>query len=140
MKISRILIGAEYLIHILIAVILLFATAGIFLLSIRELQEFSLLTILTLISNALLMLIVKEILWTVLRFLKRQDFNISSFLFIGIISSIRQMLFVEAQKSIAEVDVVTYFIELGLNAAVILILMVSYFLWKKAENYSRPYN
>lgn len=128
--ITRLLMSAEYIIHILAAILLVIAAIGISFQSLSEIK-FSMVSMLTLISNSLLILIIKEVLWTIIRFIKTQDFSVSSFLHLGVVSSIRQMLFIEAQKSTEKMEPLIYFGELGVNAVVILILMASFYLWQK---------
>lgn len=129
--ITRLLMVAEHIIHILAALLLIIAAVGISFQSLIEIKKFSMVTVLTLISNSLLILIIREVLWTIIRFLKTQDVSIIPFVHLGVVSSIRQMLYVEAQKSTEKVDPFIYFGELGVNAIVILILMASFYLWQK---------
>jgi len=127
------LIFIEYVIHLMVAAMLLLATGGIFVQSLQDWGNFTYPSILNLINNALLMLIIKEVLWTVIKFLKKQAFSISPFLFIGVISGIRQILFIEAQKSITKVHTIELTAELAVNALVILILITAYYVLKKAD-------
>ncbi len=132
----RFLINAEYLIHVLVTLLLLAATFGIFLNVFRDIRSLDEAAILKLINYALLMLIVKEVLWTVVKFVKKQTFGVSSFLFIGVISGIRQMLFLEVQKSVGKGGHEWVFtVELGVNALVIFILIAAYYLLKKADHF-----
>jgi uncharacterized membrane protein (DUF373 family) len=87
------------------------------------------------INDVLLVLIIMEVLWTVLRYLKRQKFSLNPFLSIGIISSIRRVLVIGAQMSIGEMHdfdkVKVLFIELGINTGIILVLIVAYYIYNK---------
>jgi uncharacterized membrane protein (DUF373 family) len=133
--VRRGLLICEDIIHLIVAAFLLFATAGTLIYSFYCFKGFTAHSILTLISNALLILIIKEVLWTVIKFFKREPFSISSFLFIGVISSIRQILFLEVQKSFEgnHSDLTKHALELGINSGVILILTISYFIVVKAD-------
>ncbi len=64
---------------------------------------------------------------------EKQSFGISSFLFIGIISGIREMLFIEVQKSVEKSHSFNLTLELALNAGVIFILVAAYYLLSKAS-------
>lgn len=132
--ISRFLISVEFLIGILVAIMLLAATAVITVQVARSLTSFSSATVLNLISNALLLLIIKEIIWTVIKFFKKEDFSMTPLLYIGIISAIREMLFAEIQKSVEKAHAMELTWEILLNALVILILVVAYYIQKKSEN------
>lgn len=128
------LIKCEDFIHLLVALLLLFATAGVFIHSLTQFGGFNSHSILSLISNALLILIIKEVLWTVIKFLRRESFSISSFLFIGVISGIRQILFLEVQKSFeGNINLLQHSYELLVNAGVILLLTIAYLLVAKAD-------
>lgn len=131
--IVRILLYAEYVIHVMVAIMLLMATAMIFVEAFWSISGFGTAQALNLISSALLMLIVKEVLWTVIKFFKKQSFGIGSFLFIGIISGIREMLFIEVQKSVEKNHSFYLTLELGINALVIFILVAAYYILNKAN-------
>ncbi|MFZ5639815.1 MAG: phosphate-starvation-inducible PsiE family protein [Bacillota bacterium] len=128
------MISVEFLIGILVAIMLLAATAVITVQVARSLTSFSSATVLNLISNALLLLIIKEIIWTVIKFFKKEDFSMTPLLYIGIISAIREMLFAEIQKSVEKAHAMELTWEILLNALVILILVVAYYIQKKSEN------
>lgn len=130
----RLLLYSEYVIHSMVALMLLMATVMIFTSAFWEIHGFGSENAMHLISSALLMLIVKEVLWTVIKFFKKQSFGISSFLFIGIISGIREMLFIEVQKSVEKGHSFYLSVELGINALVIFILVAAYYLLSKSGN------
>lgn len=127
------LLYSEYIIHAMVAVMLLIATFMIFVQAFWNVPYLTTTRALNLISNALLMMIVKEVLWTVIKFFKKQPFGISSFLYIGIISGIREMLFIEVQKSVEKSHSFNLTLELGINAMVIFILVAAYYLLKKSD-------
>ena len=131
--IVRMLLYAEYVIHLMVAVMLLMATGMIFVQAFWSISGFGTAEALNLISSALLMLIVKEVLWTVIKFFKKQSFGIGSFLFIGVISGIREMLFIEVQKSIEKSHSFYLTLELGINALVIFILVAAYYILNKSN-------
>ncbi len=85
------------------------------------------------INDGLLALIIMEILWTIVRYLGKQEFSLNPFLFIGIIAGIRRLLSIEAELSLGHTpDVLTSTIELGVVALIILILVFAYYLANKA--------
>lgn len=130
---ALLLIRAEHVIHLMVSLMLIIAGSSVFYYSFKIFNEISNITIFMLINNALLLLIIKEVLWTVIKFFRGQDFSLNSFLFIGVISSIRSMLLIEVQKSIEKTQHLELALELGINAITIFILMLSYYLFNKAK-------
>jgi len=90
-------------------------------------------SLLTLLSNALLLLVIKEIIWTVLRFIKQEKFSLSPFIYIGVISSIREIMFLSIQKTIQKTEGITISLEILVNAFVVLLLVLAYYFFKKAR-------
>lgn len=90
-------------------------------------------SILTLVSNALLLLVIKEVMWTVLRFLRKEQFSLSPFIYVGVISGIREILFLSIQKSIEKANGLNITLEILLNAFVVFLLVVAYYIFKKAR-------
>ena len=86
-----------------------------------------------LVNDVLLSLIILELLWTVIRFLKKQKFILAPFLAIGIIAAVRRILLIEAQTSAMAHTPVEKLYEIGLSAVVIIILMAAYYLSVKAS-------
>lgn len=132
--ISRFLIWVEFFIGFMVALMLLAATLVIIAEVVRGLTSLTSATVLNLISNALLLLIIKEIIWTVIKFFKKEDFSMTPLLYIGIISAIREMLFAEIQKSVEKTHAMELTWEILINAVVIFILVVAYYIQKKSEN------
>jgi uncharacterized membrane protein (DUF373 family) len=81
----------------------------------------------------LLALIILELLWTVVRFLKKQKFLLGPFLAIGIIAGVRRILLIEAQTSLMEQTPIERLYEIGLITIVILILIIAYYISIKAQ-------
>jgi uncharacterized membrane protein (DUF373 family) len=90
-------------------------------------------SIIELVNDVLLSLIILELLWTVIRFLKKQRFSLGPFLAIGIIAAIRRILLIEAKTSLMEHTPVEKLYEIGLGALVIIMLMAAYYLSVKAQ-------
>lgn len=89
--------------------------------------------IIHLVNDALLSLIILELLWTVIRFLKKQKFILGPFLAIGVIAAVRRILLIEAQTSAMEHVPVEKLYEIGLSALVVIVLMVAYWISVKAQ-------
>lgn len=134
--VKNILVITEDVINVFVAVIL--ALIAI-LLAIKIFAidfEPSAAGIITLINDALLILIIKELLWTVIRFLGRHRFNIESYLFVGIIAAIRKILSLEANSTFNSTHFESAQLwEIGMMAGVILTLSLAYLLIRKAEQY-----
>ena len=135
MAVRRWLLIMDDIIHIIVAIALLGAAIMMILYTVLNLRSLELQSILMVINDVLLVLIIMEVLWTVLRYLKRQKFSLNPFLAIGIISSIRRILVIGAQMSIGEMHdlekVKVLFMELGINSGIILILIVAYYIYNK---------
>ncbi len=81
-----------------IAIVLLYHSALIFreMLAPESYQD----AVLRAIHDILLVMIVLELLWTVLAYLREHTVPLEPFLFVGIISSVRKLLLIGAQMSI----------------------------------------
>lgn len=129
----RVLIKIDMFFHIVAALLLLIACSYIFYYATRNIMKPSLDSMIHLVNDVLLALIILELLWTVIRFLKKQRFVLGPFLAIGVIAAVRRILLIEAQASFLEYVPVEKLYEIGLSAIVIIILMVAYYLSVKAE-------
>jgi len=129
----RWLVKIDMAFHVVAAVLLLFACGFIFYSAVLNVAHPTRESILHLVNDVLLALIILELLWTVLRFLKKQKFILGPFLAIGIIAAVRRILLIEAQTSFMEDVHVEKLYEIGLSAVVIIILMAAYYLSVKAE-------
>lgn len=128
------LIKIDVAFHILAAVLLLIAGGFIFYYALDSVFHPSRSSMIHLVNDVLLVLIILELLWTVIRFLKRQKFTLAPFLAIGVIAVVRRILLIEAQTSTMEHVPVEKLYEMGLSAVVIIILMLAYYLSVKAQN------
>ena len=88
------------------------------------------------IDDVLFVVIVLELLRTVVAHLETEDFQLRSFLIIGIISAVRHILGVGARLTLEAGITDTQFnraqIDLGVSAAVVLALAVSFILISRA--------
>ncbi|MEW5746681.1 MAG: phosphate-starvation-inducible PsiE family protein [Nitrospirota bacterium] len=127
------LVKADMVFHIIAAVLLLSACTMILFYATINILTPSRNAMIHLVNDVLLALIILELLWTVIRFLKKQKFILGPFLAIGIIAAVRRILLIEAQTSFMEHVPVEKLYELGLSALIIIILMVAYYLSVKAQ-------
>jgi len=131
-KTANLLIWTEIILHLIVFVMLVAAAILIIVDSIKNMENPNF-TLLTLLSNALLLLVIKEIIWTVLRFIRQEKFSLSPFLYIGVISSIREIMFLSVQKTIEKTEGLTISFEILVNAVVVFLLVLAYYLFKKAR-------
>jgi uncharacterized membrane protein (DUF373 family) len=128
-----ILVKIDIIFHVLAALLLLIACGFILFYAFLNILEPSRTSMIALVNDVLLALIILELLWTVIRFLKKQKFSLGPFLAIGIIAAIRRILLIEAQTSLMEHTPVEKLYEIGLGAGVIIVLMISYYLEAKTQ-------
>lgn len=127
------LIKIDMIFHIIAALLLLFACGVVLYYAFLNILHPSRDSMIHLVNDVLLALIILELLWTVIRFLKKQKFMLGPFLAIGIIVAVRKILIIEAQTFQMERMPVERLYELGLMGVLIIILMVSYYLSVKAQ-------
>lgn len=130
----KFLIQVDIVFHILAALLLLVACGFILFYALLNVLEPSRSSMIAMINDVLLALIILELLWTVIRFLKKQKFSLGPFLAIGIIAAVRRILLIEAQTSLMKHIPAEKLYEIGLSAIVIIVLMVAYYLSVKAQN------
>jgi uncharacterized membrane protein (DUF373 family) len=129
----KLLLYFDILFHVIAALLLLVACGFILYYAFLHILDPSRDAVIALVNDVLLALIILELLWTVIRFLKKQQFSLGPFLAIGIIAAIRRILLIEAQSSLMEHTPVEKLYEIGLSAGVIIVLMVAYYLSVKAQ-------
>lgn len=132
LKFRRLLLRLDDYIHLLVALFLMVGAIVVMLHSAISLTNLSIESVLGLINDMLFVVIILELLWIMLSYLGRRRFPIASFIIIGIISSIRRILLIEAQSSF-HIGSGTQFlsrqtIDLLLYVLVVLILVFSYYL------------
>lgn len=132
-KFRKILVKLDIILNIAAAALLLVACSFMLWYAFVNIFSPSRDSIIRLVNDVLLSLIILELLWTVIRFLKRQKFVLAPFLAIGIIAAVRRILLVEAQTSVMEHAPTDKLYEMGLSACMVLVLMIAYFLSVKAE-------
>jgi len=128
------LIAADDIMHFTVASVLILCAAIILVRTLPNLLHADTTGILHVLNDVLLTLIVMELVWPIVRFLKRKPFSLNPFLYIGIISSTRRILMLEAEHSmLAKLNEAAgswqnlwpMLAELGANVAIILILAVA---------------
>lgn len=129
----RALVSIDIIFHVVAALLLLIACGFIMYYAFLNIFTPSRDSMIHLVNDVLLALIILELLWTVIRFLKKQKFILAPFLAIGIIAAIRRILLIEAQTSFMEHVPPEKLYEIGLSAGVIITLMCAYYLSVKAE-------
>jgi uncharacterized membrane protein (DUF373 family) len=133
----KFLLNIDIVFHVIAAVLLLVACGFILYYAFLNILEPSRDAIIALVNDVLLALIILELLWTVIRFLKKQKFFLGPFLAIGIIAAIRRILLIEAQTSLMKHIPVEKLYEIGLSVLVIMILMISYYLAVKSQKFEQ---
>jgi uncharacterized membrane protein (DUF373 family) len=129
----KFLLSVDIIFHIFAAILLLIACGYILFSTSMNILEPSRSSVIAMVNDVLLALIILELLWTVLRFLKKQKFSLTPFLAIGIIAAIRRILLIEAQTSLMTHIPHEKLYEIGLSAVVVIILMIAYYLAVKAQ-------
>ncbi len=132
-KLRKGLIYVDIAFHVAAAALLLVACSIILYYASLNIMHPSRDSMIHLVNDVLLALIILELLWTVIRFLKKQKFILGPFLAIGMIAAVRRILLIEAQTSFMEHVPVEKLYEIGLSAVVIIILMAAYYLSVKAQ-------
>lgn len=133
----KFLLTVDIIFHVIAAILLLVACGYILFYAALNVLEPSRSSIIALVNDVLLALIILELLWTVIRFLKKQKFSLGPFLAIGIIAAIRRILLIEAQTSLMTHIPHEKLYEIGLSAFVVIILMVAYYLAVKAQKHEQ---
>jgi uncharacterized membrane protein (DUF373 family) len=90
------------------------------------------------ISDVLFVIIVLEIFTTILSHFREKGFQLKPFLIIGIISAVRHVLTVGARLSVKGAVVSEQnriLVELGVNAAVVVALVVALVLIRRSDTY-----
>lgn len=134
-KIRQLLVKVDVIFHIVAALILLLICGIVLYKAILNSFSFEIIKLIEAVNEVLLALIILEILWTIIRFLKKQRFSLLPFLDVGIIASIRRILLIEVQTSTMEHPPVEKIYEIMVSAGIILALVIAYFIITKAQKY-----
>ena len=129
---KRILQHLDEILHIMIAFLLAALVFCMAFYTITHFKAFSPEAALPIIDDIMLMLIILELLWPVLRFLRKERFSLSPFIYVGIISGVRRILTIEAKASIGHHQSYYSLIEIGVSVGVVLVLGVVLLLYERA--------
>jgi uncharacterized membrane protein (DUF373 family) len=136
-SIRKFILNIDILFHVIAALLLMAACGFILYYAFLNILHPSRASVIALVNDVLLALIILELLWTVLRFLKKQKFSLGPFLAIGIIAAVRRILLIEAQTSLLKHIPTEKLYEIGLSAVVVIVLMIAYYLGVKAQKYEQ---
>ncbi|MHB8645333.1 MAG: phosphate-starvation-inducible PsiE family protein [Thermomicrobiales bacterium] len=95
--------------------------------------------VITLVNDLLLVMIIMEVLRTVLSYIEEGGASLRPFLFIGAISATRRILAIGAETSLAgskpvsREDFVRRLVDLGVNALVVLLIVIALYLLSRRE-------
>jgi len=130
----QVLIGVDDLLHFAVALVLALCGVIMLLRTLPNLLHPDIATLLQVLNDVLLVLIIMELMWPIIRFLKREPFILDPFLYIGIISCVRRILLIEAEHSMLpkavghEMGWETIWpmlTEMGTNVVIILVLAIA---------------
>ena len=97
---------------------------------------------LKLLNDLLLVIILLELFRTVIRFLQTEILDLEPYLAVGIIACTRRVLTAGAELShlpnISEIQFYQYLMDVGVNVAVIMVLVVGVFLVRKRPAQASP--
>ena len=130
----RWIIKADMFLHVVVALVLILSCFAITIFAFEAIFPLSRNSILQVINDMLLVLIILELLWTVIRFLKKKRFILGPFLSIGIIAALRRILLIEVQTSALEHVPVEKLYEMGLSAGVVFVLIIAYYISYKTPD------
>jgi len=130
----QVLIGVDDLLHFAVALVLALCGIIILLRTLPNLFHPDIATLLQVLNDVLLVLIIMELMWPIIRFLKREPFILDPFLYIGIISCVRRILLIEAEHSMVAKAagheagweaIWPMLTEMGANVVIILVLAIA---------------
>ncbi len=97
------------------------------------------------IHELLMIMILLELVYTIMTFLREHSIPLEPFIIIGIISSLRKLLTIGAQMSISESEAVMaenvfqhYITELIVNTGIVFILIVALYIIRKFKTFQVP--
>ena len=128
------IIKLDMFLHMVVAAVLILSCFAITWFAFKSLLPLSRESVIQVINDMLLILIILELLWTVIRFLKKKKFLLGPYISIGIIAAVRRILLIEAQTSSMKHVPVEKLYEIGLSALVVLVLIVSYYISYKTPD------
>ncbi len=137
-RIRKIFFLTDDIIHISVAFLLVFAAVIFLYQAAIKLFCIDTTSILEMIGDLLFVLLIMEILWDVLRYLKRLPFTLRPFIFVGIISSIRGMVLVESKMGLEHLqgfELLQQLVKIGVFAIIVLVLIFCLYLLGKTQTH-----
>ncbi|MEW6007157.1 MAG: phosphate-starvation-inducible PsiE family protein [bacterium] len=136
-KIRKVFLLIDDIVHISVAFLLVFAAFAFLYQAFTKAFSPDTQSILEMVGDALFVLLIMEILWDVLRYFKKLPFTLRPFIFVGIISSIRGMVLVEAKMSIGfeKIPLFHQLAKIGIFAIVVFILCLCLYLLGKTPSH-----
>ncbi len=128
------IIKLDTFLHMVVAAVLILSCFAITWFAFKSLLPLSRESVIQVINDMLLVLIILELLWTVIRFLKKKRFILGPYISIGIIAAVRRILLIEAQTSSMKHVPVEKLYEIGLSALVVLVLIIAYYISYKTPD------
>lgn len=127
---------AEDIAYYVIAFILFLAAAALIGIAVMHMSKgLSTINILNVVNDVLLVVIILEIYSTVLLYLTERRISLTPFILIGVISSIRRILMVNAMMSVQETPSAEFFDrsikELVVSTGIVIALITAYYLLSK---------
>ncbi len=129
----KILFRFDIILHIIVAILLIALVLSMVFYTVTHFKVYSPKMVLEVINDVMLMLIILELLWPVLRFLRKEPFSLGPFIYVGIISGIRRILTIEAAESIEHSKDFFHLAEIGVSVGVVLVLAITLFLYEKSR-------
>ncbi len=131
--VKRVLFRFDEILHVIVALLLIALVLCMAFYTITHFKVYSPVMVLKVIDDIMLMLIILELLWPVLRFLRKEPFSLGPFIYVGIISGVRRILSIEAKASIEHMQGYYHLIEIGVSVGVVLILAITLLLYQKSR-------
>lgn len=133
-------------VNLAIAYILLFSAIGLVIFSIYEVIKEALShvdtikIVIALIHHLLLIMIILEILWTLINYIKTHKLSVEAFIIIAIISSVRKMLVLGASASASTKGptgrLISYIAsEMLTQGIIVLIMVIAIYILRKSRLY-----
>ena len=137
---GRLIQGVNTLLDIVDDIILVLVALGIIavagLLMYEAMTDFAFFTqhsISHIISDMMFVLIIMELFRQVMRQLNRLPFSLNPFIYIGVIASIRGLLLTQMKIGLGEAEWAGGVIQLGVHAGIVLVLVISLYLYSKSK-------
>jgi uncharacterized membrane protein (DUF373 family) len=129
--INTILVFVDDMILVLVAIGIIAVAALLMAEGISDFIHFTEHSISHIISDLMFVLIIMELFRQVMRQINRHEFTLNPFLYIGVIASIRGLLLTQMRLGMGEAEWRESIYQLGLHAAIVLVLVASLYLYRR---------